>query len=122
MQQSVLLKSVSCSAHLEPDPLHWEGFELLPADHAPAPTDHAPVLPTDGAHDEAAGANNDLWYLDEVRLSNGEAFDKGLDKKFDRGLCDEGFNEKWFDIWESWGCEDGRRGRSSGEGLTPPHI
>ena len=39
-----------------------------------------------------------MWCLDEVGLSNGEErFDKGLDKGFDEGLCDEGFNGKWFD-------------------------
>ena len=49
------------------------------------------------AHDEAAGADDDLWRLDEG-LSNGEErFDEGLDKGFDEGSCDKGFNGKWFD-------------------------
>ena len=31
-------------------------------------------------------------------MSNGEeAPNEGLDKRFDKGLCDEGFNWKWFD-------------------------
>ena len=56
------------------------------------------MQPTNGARDEAAGANNDLWHLDKVGLSNGEErFDKGLDEGFGKGLCDEGFNGKWFD-------------------------
>ena len=38
-----------------------------------------------------------MWHLDEG-LSNGEErFDEGLDKGFDEGSCDEGFNGKWFD-------------------------
>ena len=56
------------------------------------------MQPTDGAHDEAAGANDDLWHLDKVGLSNEEErFDEGLDEGFDEGSCDEGFNGKWFD-------------------------
>ena len=88
MQPSVSLKSASCSACFEPAPLHWESFELPPTDHATAPTDCAPALPTDGAHDEAADADNDLWCLDEVGLSNGEAFGEGFDKRFDKGFHD----------------------------------
>ena len=38
-----------------------------------------------------------MWRLDEVGLSNGEErFDEGLDEDFDKGLCDEGSNGKWF--------------------------
>ena len=49
-------------------------------------------------HDEAAGTNNDLGCSDKVGLSNEEErFDRGLDEWFDKGLCDEGFNWKWFD-------------------------
>ena len=56
------------------------------------------MRPTNGAHGEAAGTDDDLWHLDEVGLSNGEErFDEGLDKGFDEGSCDEGFNGKWFD-------------------------
>ena len=97
MQLSVSLKLASCSAHLEPGPLHWESFELPPTDHAPAPTDYASVLPTDGACDEAVGTDDNLWHLDEVGLSSGEAFDEGCDERLDEGLCGEGFNEKMMD-------------------------
>ena len=79
MRTSVSLKLVSCSAHLESAPLHWESFELPP---------------TNGACDEAAGADDDLWHLDEVGLSSGESFDEGCDERLDKGLCDERFNEK----------------------------
>ena len=65
------------------------------ADHSRFPYNCAPARPTDGACDEAAGADNDLWCLDEVGLSNGEErFDKGLDEGFDEGSCDEG--RRWW--------------------------